>query len=153
MSYDMTTFLIPKRNNLDNLRVVLLNEELSHCNWLMRIPTREEHGSMNLGQAVAVSLYEIIRDAKASSAKSQPAAKKIKKENTAATSGSIERMTHDLFEILDASGYVKPDADAPTKENLRRMIRRMEINSNDADMWLGMLRQIAWKLGTKNRGK
>jgi TrmH family RNA methyltransferase len=134
-------------------RYGLSNEELSHCNWLMRIPTREEHGSMNLGQAVAVSLYEIIRDSKASSEKSQPIAKKIKKENTAATSGSIERMTHDLFEILDASGYVKPDADAPTQENLRRMIRRMEINSNDADMWLGMLRQIAWKLGTKYRGK
>jgi hypothetical protein len=28
----------------------------------MRIPTREEHISMNLGQAVAVCLYELIRD-------------------------------------------------------------------------------------------
>src|SRR5260370_517750 len=34
---------------------------LSHCNWLLRIPTREEHGSMNLGQAVAVCLYELAR--------------------------------------------------------------------------------------------
>ena len=39
----------------------LSNEDLSHCHWLLRIPTREEHGSMNLGQAVAVCLYEIIR--------------------------------------------------------------------------------------------
>jgi len=39
----------------------LSNEDLSHCHWLMRIPTREEHGSMNLGQAVAVCLYEIVR--------------------------------------------------------------------------------------------
>ncbi len=35
----------------------LSNEDMSHCHWLMRIPTRDEHGSMNLGQAVAVCLY------------------------------------------------------------------------------------------------
>ena len=41
----------------------LSNEDLSHCHWLLRIPTREEHISMNLGQAVAVCLYELVRDA------------------------------------------------------------------------------------------
>ena len=39
----------------------LSNESLSHCHWLVRIPTREEHRSMNLGQAAAVCLYEIAR--------------------------------------------------------------------------------------------
>jgi tRNA C32,U32 (ribose-2'-O)-methylase TrmJ len=29
---------------------------------------------------------------------------------------------------------------------LRRMIRRMKLNADDTDMWLGMLRQMAWKL-------
>ena len=46
-------------------KVGLANQDLSHCHWLMRIPTREEHISMNLGQAVAVCLYELVRDAKA----------------------------------------------------------------------------------------
>ena len=39
----------------------LSNEDLTHCHWLMHIPTRDEHESMNLGQAVAVCLYELIR--------------------------------------------------------------------------------------------
>jgi tRNA/rRNA methyltransferase len=39
----------------------LSNEDLARCHWLMHIPTREEHQSMNLGQAVAVSLYELVR--------------------------------------------------------------------------------------------
>ena len=39
----------------------LSNDDMSHCHWLLRIPTREEHRSMNLGQAVAVTLYELIR--------------------------------------------------------------------------------------------
>ena len=43
----------------------LTNEEMAYCNWLTRIPSREQHGSMNLGQAVAVCLYEVIRNAKA----------------------------------------------------------------------------------------
>jgi len=37
----------------------LSNEDLSYCHWLLRIPTREEHRSMNLGQAAAVVLYEL----------------------------------------------------------------------------------------------
>src|SRR5262249_26951629 len=37
----------------------LSNEDLSYCHWLVRIPTREKHRSMNLGQAAAVVLYEL----------------------------------------------------------------------------------------------
>src|SRR5439155_9341895 len=33
------------------------NDDLAYCHWLLRIPTREDHGSMNLGQSVAVCLY------------------------------------------------------------------------------------------------
>ena len=40
----------------------LSNQDMSHCHWLMHIPTREEHASMNLGQAVAICLYELVRD-------------------------------------------------------------------------------------------
>ena len=42
----------------------LRNEELSHCHWLMRIPTSPTNFSMNLGQSVAVCLYEIARAGK-----------------------------------------------------------------------------------------
>jgi TrmH family RNA methyltransferase len=124
-------------------RYGLSNEELSHCHWVMRIPTREEHGSMNLGQAVAVCLYELVR--RAPTAKPKTTAPP-KEEKTPATSGDVERVTQALFEILGTSGYVKPRAAAVTEENLRRMIRRMKLSARDTDMWLGMLRQIAWKL-------
>ena len=42
----------------------LSNDDLSHCHWLLHIPTRDEHLSMNLGQAVAVTLYELAREAR-----------------------------------------------------------------------------------------
>lgn len=124
-------------------RVGLSNQEMSHCHWMMRIPTREEHGSMNLGQAVAVCLYEIVRGQKTTSPKTTLG----KKEKTSASSADVERLTQLLFKVLDASGYVVPRAAAATEEKLRRLIRRMELNLNDTELWLGMLRQIAWKLG------
>jgi TrmH family RNA methyltransferase len=43
----------------------LSNEDMSHCHWLLRIPTRKDHGTMNLGQAVSVCLYELIRSGRA----------------------------------------------------------------------------------------
>ena len=119
-------------------KVGLSNSDLSHCDWLMRIPTRDEHGSMNLGQAVAVCLYELAR------AKRAVATKPAK---TAPTAAEQERITQLLFAALRSSGYVKPRLAAVTEENLRRMVRRMQLDSIDAEVWQGMLRQISWKLG------
>jgi TrmH family RNA methyltransferase len=123
-------------------RVGLSNQEMSHCHWVTRIPTREQHGSMNLGQAVAVCLYELVRGRKKTSAKILAG----KKEKTRPTSGDLERLTQALLEVLRASGYVKPRTIA-AEERSRRLLRRMELSATDAEVWLGMLRQIAWKLG------
>jgi TrmH family RNA methyltransferase len=123
-------------------RFGLSNEELSHCHWVTRIPTREQHGSMNLGQAVAVCIYELVRGRKTVSAKILPG----KKEKTPATSGDVERLTQALLGVLRASGYVKPRTLA-AEEQSRRLLRRMEMSANDAEVWLGMMRQISWKLG------
>ncbi len=148
------------RNQLVSSRVALLfgsekrglsKEDLSHCHWLMRIPAREEHISMNLGQAVAVCLYELARDKKthpvASRREGNPPEKEEKLE--LANAGEIERITALLLEALRASGYVKPDSVAPTEEKIRRLVRRLNLQGRDAEVLLGMLRQIAWKLRTK----
>jgi TrmH family RNA methyltransferase len=117
-------------------KVGLSNQDLSHCHWLMRIPTREEHTSMNLGHAVAVCLYELARDAEVARS-----SQKLER----ATAGEAERITAVLLDALHASGYVKPGATL-TDEKLRRLIRRLNLNAPDAEVLLGMLRQIVWKL-------
>jgi TrmH family RNA methyltransferase len=116
----------------------LSNEDMSYCHWLMRIPAREEHGSMNLGQAVAVCLYEVIRN---------PAAVKIAPDvKRAAHAAHLERITEFLETILDRSGYVHARVEGSTRMKIRRLVRRMQLNAHDAEVWLGMLRQILWKL-------
>jgi tRNA/rRNA methyltransferase len=148
----------PIRKRLANSRVALLfgsekrglsNEDFSHCHWLLRIPTREDHRSMNLGQAVAVCLYELARDPHAA----PPPAKRI-----AASAAELERITSALLDALLASGYVKtpPAASrkrrtaAPTDEKIRRLVHRFHLSSSDADLLLGILRQILWKSRSAN---
>jgi TrmH family RNA methyltransferase len=116
----------------------LSNEDMSYCHWLMRIPTRREHGSMNLGQAVAVCLYEIVRSPIAAKAKPEP--------RRSANAEDLERLTTLLKEVLERSGYVHARVEGSTRMKIRRMVRRLDLNFHDAEVWLGMLRQILWKL-------
>jgi TrmH family RNA methyltransferase len=130
-------------------KVGLSNEDFSHCRWLIRIPTRAAHGSMNLGQAVAICLYELVRE----SATAKASQRNSTERTPQAKAGDIERLTMLLHDVLATSGYVKPRVAHATEEKLRRMLRRLDLSANDAELWLGMLRQIQWKLGPDNKGQ
>ena len=117
----------------------LTNDDLSHCHWLMRIPTTGHDLSMNLGQAVALCLYELARDPKAVEA----APEKIR----AATAAQTEAVTTLLLEALRRSGYVNPVTAVSAEEKARRLVRRLNIGARDAPVLLGMLRQMLWKMG------
>ena len=119
------------------------NVDLSHCHWLLRIPTRAEHRSMNLGQAVAVCLYELARDAKAA-AKFKQALEKA----PPATAGELERFTAVLTEALSSSGFLDRRTVADAHDRIRRLVRRLNLPARDADMWTAIMRQIVWKLAT-----
>ena len=117
----------------------LSNHDLSHCHWLLRIPTREEHRSMNLAQAVAIVVYELSRGNLAVKANNKLA-------SAAADVESIDRISALLLEALHASGYIHPRSTATAEEKLRRMLRRFQLSSADAEVLLGMLRKILWKM-------
>jgi len=111
----------------------LSNDDLSYCHWLMRIPTRDEHISMNLGQAVAVCLYELIRT------DTPPVTQHT---ITGATAAELARTEQALLQALRLSGYIKPGTEAATEERIRKLIRRMALTSEDADTWTGMLAKM-----------
>ncbi len=115
----------------------LSNDDLSHCHWLMRIPTCEGNISMNLGQAVAVCLYELIRNSKSSGAA---------EKTSMAASAEIERITESLAAALRESGFLDRRRVADADQRIRRLVRRLNLPQQDAVMWLGIFRQIVWKL-------
>jgi tRNA/rRNA methyltransferase len=120
----------------------LSNHDLSHCHFLLRIPTREEHRSMNLAQAVAIVVYEISRGGAIAKAKS-------KLPLAAADMESANRIAEALLEALHISGYIHRRSSAAAEEKLRRMLRRFALSSADAEVLLGMLRKILWKLKSR----
>ena len=121
-------------------KVGLSTADFSHCHWLLHVPTLQDHISMNLGQAVAVCLYEIAR-----SVDGERPAEEIQR----ASAGEVEMITSILLDALRVSGYVKPGTEVVMEEKARLLVRRMNLQPGEATVWLGMLRQIAWKLGIK----
>lgn len=120
----------------------LNNDDLSHCHWLLRIPTREQHPSMNLGQSVAICLYELVRQASRGTLS--------QKAGPVAPIAEIERLTSVLLDALRVSGYVKQRTATSTEQKIRRLVRRLALNAEDAVLLTGMLRQVLWKLNSDN---
>lgn len=118
-------------------KIGLTNEDFSYCHWLMTITTHSQNISMNLGQAVAVCLYELARDVRAEPRQEQP---------EAPTAEKLEQITTGLLEALHISGYVKPGTDKMFEKKSRQLILRMNLEAYDAKLLLGMVRQIVWKL-------
>jgi tRNA/rRNA methyltransferase len=143
----------------------LSNEDLSYCHWLMRIPTRAEHRSMNLGQAAAVVMYELGRGEritaegtegpqkarrrgekpKGAGLKASATLKSAEREEFAEVE-TVERIGEALLEALRKSGYIAARGEAKAEEKLRRMLRRFSMEAADAEVLLGMVRKILWKL-------
>ena len=122
----------------------LSNDELSQCHWLLTIPMahHEEvrHPSMNLGQAVAVCLYELVRSAEVATVPES-------RGNLAvAEAGEVERLTALLTEVLEETGYTKRHPANCDEGQIRRLVLRMGVAASDVPVWMGILRQILWKV-------
>jgi len=115
----------------------LSNKDLSHCHWLLHIPARKEHPSMNVGQAAAVCFYEIAR-----AAAERGTREKVRRANAEV----VERLTMTLLEALQESGYINPRSEGLAEEKLRRLLRRLNIEAPDGEVLLGMVHKILWKL-------
>lgn len=119
----------------------LSNDELSFCHWLTTIPMQQyedtRHPSMNLGQAAAVCLYELVRGMEAHVRTGSP---------EAASAVEVERMTMVLREVLEETEYTRRHPANSDEAQIRRLVTRMNVSGKDAPVWMGILRQILWRV-------
>jgi len=148
-SLDRAGSLIRKRLAKDRVAVLfgsekwgLSNESLSYCHWVTHIPTRAEHQSMNLGQAAAVVLYELARAGRSFEERTQ---------KSSANMETVERITESMLECLQRSGYVAARSESLAEVKLRRMLRRLDLDVVDAEVFLGMMRKMEWKLKEREK--
>jgi len=127
-------------------KVGLSNQDLSHCGLLLRIPTRPEHPSMNLGHAVAVVLYELMRPTEP-----EVSGTTADSDTALATSGEKERLTALVLEALSFQGLAHRARQSAIEAKVRRLVRRIALTPSDLHQWLGLLRQLLFKLRAHQR--
>ena len=118
----------------------LTNKQLSHCQLLVNIPmfapSDARHLSMNLGQAVAVCLYELGRggfeNARELSA--------IPEEQI--TADTRERLTQLLIGAMEATGYSRRFPANAREHVVRQLAMQLGKSQDEATTWMGFLRQV-----------
>jgi tRNA/rRNA methyltransferase len=116
----------------------LSNDDVTRCHWLLHIPTRAEHESMNLAQAVAVCLYELVRNPSLGRAE-EPVERPARGED-------LSRLATLLEEILQMAGYRDFGAQPSAAEKTERLLRRLDLKGKDPAIWTGIFRQLLWRL-------
>jgi tRNA/rRNA methyltransferase len=145
----------------------LTREDLALCHMLVEIPTDSRQPSMNLGQAVAVCLYELARA-------SHPLPPQPNTESGTSSSASAERRTakvgnhtaetfpastrdpacaHDLellagvvAETMQAADYSPAAMQKANSHDLHLLLRRLKLERRDARRILGLFRRVLWRL-------
>jgi len=139
----------------------LINEQLSHCSLLTTIPMFEpasipnstsaatgksasnskapRHLSMNLGQSVAVCLYELTREGFENS-KELPVI-----QGTPATADDRERLTQLLLDVMHVTDYTRRFPANSSEPLVRQLTQQLGTTHRESMTWMGILRQILWR--------
>jgi tRNA/rRNA methyltransferase len=123
----------------------LTREDLSWCHILVEIPTDPLQPSMNLGQAVAVCLYELTRHAELTPVTPSTSV------TSAATSGRLDLLAGVIEEAMQAAGYSPRAMQPANRHDLRLLLRRLSLSAHDTRRILGLFRRILWRINHLGR--
>jgi len=118
----------------------LSNEELADCRWILTLPTAPDCPSMNLGQAVAVTCYELARK------RERPVTPLGSKAPPPMSAEQVERLVTLADTVLVETGFMNSWAPAMRRAEIRRMFLRWDIKSPDEFLLNGALRWTLKKL-------
>lgn len=123
----------------------LFNEELDLCQRLMTISTCEPVASMNLAQAVAVTLYEIRK------VQGELAGKQVKGKSLAANQDLEQLFAHMRQTLLDIEFL---DAQNPEHilRGLRQMFGRAGLSTREVRILQGLMSRIDWVENERRKG-
>src|ERR1035437_3701557 len=96
----------------------LTREDLCYCHILVEIPTDPRQPSMNLGQAVAVCLYELAARAFAAESNPPEAGPPEHAPGSAAPSGRLDLLAGLVEETMQAAGYSPRAMQKANRHNL-----------------------------------
>lgn len=111
----------------------LTQEHLSHCQWLVRIPSAAENPSFNLAQAVLLALYELTRrdwPAAAEPVRDLPPVQEL---------SQLERL---VGEVLRRCGFYYGGTPRPIPDTVNHLLRRIVPDRRELPVLMGMFGKI-----------
>jgi len=113
----------------------LTSDELAQCQRIVTIPTDPDFPTMNLAQAVGVLCYELSSVPRTTGTRERPAA------------AFIERLHERAQALLIEVGFLHENNPDRIYDDLRAIVARADLDTREATIALGIIRQIEWKLG------
>jgi tRNA/rRNA methyltransferase len=133
----------------------LTRDDLSWCHVLVEIPTGPQQPSMNLGQAAAVCLYELVRPG---AAPRPPVLGQVVPGQVVPgqivpppNSAGLHRLADLIEETMLAADYSPASMADANRHDLRVFLRRLALSAKDTRRVMGLFRRILWRL--KSPGK
>jgi tRNA/rRNA methyltransferase len=127
----------------------LTREDLALCHLLVEIPTDPRQPSMNLGQAVAVCLYELTarRNQSAEDTRAEPQPSHSDADTAApASMRDLDLLADVVAETMQAANYSPAAMQKANDHDVRLLLRRLKLTRHDARRILGLFRRILWRL-------
>ncbi len=128
----------------------LTREDLALCHVLVEIPTDPRQPSMNLGQAVAVCLYELAARVSHPGDKDNVVARMGQTDPADAAAPAsmrdLDLLTSVVAETMQAANYSPAAMQKANDHDLHLLLRRLKLERRDARRILGLFRRILWSL-------
>ncbi len=132
----------------------LTREDLSHCHLLVETPTDPRQPSMNLGQAVAVCLYELAtRPALRARELGAPGPSLLGTWEIAphdadppASAADLDLLAAIVEETMQAANYSPSAMRKANRHDLHLLLRRLTLAHRDVRRILGFFRRILWRI-------
>ncbi len=114
----------------------LSDEDLTHCQDLLVIPTSDVQPSMNLAQSSAVLLYLCHRQGLTSGPAQPPEAE------AGARLGTLNALSGRMRAAMLAADFLNPQAPEHVLHELERTLMRARLTQREAELWLNAFKHL-----------
>lgn len=123
----------------------LTNEEITHAQYCLYLPTASTYPSLNLATAVAICAYELQQLV------ATPTPKTEASLSETATLEALAGYYEHLEQVLLKIGFLQPHTATARMQKFRQIFNRANLTPEELALLRGILRQTEWAIQNQHR--